>query len=109
MRIELDSEVFADFERAQHLEWLETNGKGGFASSTVLGANTRRYHGLLTAALTPPARRHLLLSRLEEVIEPRARPSTRVQLLSRCGPPDGLPAPQLLSPRSVSGVDLLGR
>jgi predicted glycogen debranching enzyme len=70
MRIELDSEVFADFERAQHLEWLETNGKGGFGSSTVLGANTRRYHGLLTAALTPPVRRHLLLSRLEEVIEP---------------------------------------
>ncbi len=69
MPIELDSEVLADFERAQRLEWLETNGKGGFASTTVLGANTRRYHGLLTAALTPPVRRHVLVSRLEEVIE----------------------------------------
>jgi predicted glycogen debranching enzyme len=70
MPIEIDSAILADFERAQRLEWLETNGKGGFASTTVLGANTRRYHGLLTAALTPPVRRHVLLSRLEEVIEP---------------------------------------
>jgi predicted glycogen debranching enzyme len=69
MPIELDNEVLADVERAQRLEWLETNGRGGFASSTVIGANTRRYHGLLTAALSPPVRRHVLLSRVEEVIE----------------------------------------
>ncbi len=73
MPIEFDSEVLADFERAQRLEWLETNGKGGFASTTVLGANTRRYHGLLTVALTPPVRRHVLVSRLEEVIEPEGK------------------------------------
>jgi predicted glycogen debranching enzyme len=70
MKIEIDSEALADFERASRLEWLETNGRGGFASSTVIGANTRRYHGLLTAALSPPVRRHVLLSRLEEVLEP---------------------------------------
>ena len=49
-------------------EWLETNGLGGFASSTVAGANTRRYHGLLMAATEPPAVRCLLLSKLEETL-----------------------------------------
>ena len=36
-------------------EWIITNGLGGFASSTIIGANTRKYHGLLIAPLTPPA------------------------------------------------------
>ncbi|MGC2697894.1 MAG: amylo-alpha-1,6-glucosidase [Candidatus Angelobacter sp.] len=49
-------------------EWLETNGLGGFACGTVAGANTRRYHGLLTAALNPPGGRMLLLSKLEETL-----------------------------------------
>jgi len=49
-------------------EWLETNGLGGYASSTVAGANTRRYHGLLMAATQPPAGRMLLLSKLEETL-----------------------------------------
>ncbi|HEY3825902.1 MAG TPA: amylo-alpha-1,6-glucosidase [Bryobacteraceae bacterium] len=49
-------------------EWLETNGLGGFASSTIAGANTRRYHGLLMAATQPPAVRCLLLSKLEETL-----------------------------------------
>lgn len=47
-------------------EWLETNGIGGYASSTISGANTRRYHGLLMAATRPPLGRTLLLSKLEE-------------------------------------------
>jgi len=47
-------------------EWLETNGLGGYASSTVSGIHTRRYHGLLVAALHPPAGRMVLLSKLEE-------------------------------------------
>jgi hypothetical protein len=68
MALELDSELLSDLGRASRLEWLETNGKGGFAASTVAGVNTRRYHGLLIAALSPPVRRHVLLSRLEEVI-----------------------------------------
>ena len=46
-------------------EWLETNGLGGFASSTLAGINTRRYHGLLTAATKPPVGRMVLLSKLE--------------------------------------------
>jgi predicted glycogen debranching enzyme len=49
-------------------EWLETNGLGGFASSTAAGMNTRRYHGLLTAATKPPVGRFVLLSKLEETL-----------------------------------------
>ena len=49
-------------------EWLETNGLGGFASSTTTGLNTRRYHGLLTAATKPPVGRFVLLSKLEETL-----------------------------------------
>ncbi len=52
-------------------EWIITNGIGGFSSSTVIGANTRKYHGLLIAPLTPPARRFLILSKLDESIEIR--------------------------------------
>ena len=52
-------------------EWLITNGIGGFASQTVLGINTRKYHGLLIAPLTPPARRFLILSKIDESIEIR--------------------------------------
>jgi predicted glycogen debranching enzyme len=49
-------------------EWLETNGLGGFSSSTITGLNTRRYHGLLVAATKPPVGRILLLSKLEETL-----------------------------------------
>lgn len=57
------------FEEGLKKEWIITNGIGGFASSSILGANTRRYHGLLIAPLTPPARRHLILSKVDESIE----------------------------------------
>ncbi len=60
-----------NLEEGLQKEWLITNGIGGFASSTVLGANTRKYHGLLIAPLTPPARRVLILSKLDESIEIR--------------------------------------
>ncbi len=63
-----DENVCGDLERALKLEWLETNGLGGFASATIAGVNTRRYHGLLTAATKPPVGRLLLLSKLEEVL-----------------------------------------
>ena len=49
-------------------EWILSNGTGGFCSSSVIGANTRRYHGLLIAPLMPPAQRHLLVSKLDESI-----------------------------------------
>ena len=50
-------------------EWIITNGIGGYSSSTVVGVNTRKYHGLLVAPLTPPGRRMLILSKLDESIE----------------------------------------
>ena len=50
-------------------EWILTNGIGGYCSSTIIGVNTRKYHGLLVAPLTPPARRHLILSKIDESIE----------------------------------------
>ena len=54
-----------DFALACQREWLVTNGLGGFASGTVGGALTRRYHGLLVAALAPPVQRTLLVAKLE--------------------------------------------
>ena len=50
-------------------EWVITNGIGGFASQSVLGINTRKYHGLLIAPLMPPARRYVILSKIDESIE----------------------------------------
>ena len=50
-------------------EWILTNGLGGYCSSTVIGTNTRRYHGLLIAPLLPPAQRHLLISKLDESVD----------------------------------------
>ncbi|MCQ8903538.1 MAG: amylo-alpha-1,6-glucosidase [Methanothrix sp.] len=49
-------------------EWIVTNGIGGYASSTSIGANTRAYHGLLIASLSPPVDRWLLLSSLDETV-----------------------------------------
>ncbi len=57
-----------DLDRNLDREWLETNGLGGWASGTVAGAHTRRYHGLLVAALHPPVGRMVLLSKLEETV-----------------------------------------
>ena len=57
-----------EFQRATQLEWLETNSLGGYASATICGANTRRYHGLLVAALKPPVGRYILLSKFEETL-----------------------------------------
>ncbi len=50
-------------------EWLVTNGLGGYASGTVAGINTRRYHGLLVAALTPPVARTLLVAKVDEQVD----------------------------------------
>lgn len=60
--------VCGNLEAALRREWLETNGIGGFASSTLSGINTRRYHGLLVAAAKPPVGRVVLLSKLEETV-----------------------------------------
>lgn len=66
--IQFGQEVCGDLEAARSREWLESNGLGGFASSTIVGLNTRRYHGFLIAAAKPPVGRLLLLSKLEEVL-----------------------------------------
>ena len=59
-------EVCGDLAAAEQREWLVTNGLGGYAAGTVAGLLTRRYHGLLVAALLPPYGRWLLLTRLDE-------------------------------------------
>ncbi len=66
--IEFGEGFCRDLKEATAREWLETNGLGGFASSTVAGLNTRRYHGLLVAATRPPVGRTALLSKLEETL-----------------------------------------
>ncbi|HZT31686.1 MAG TPA: amylo-alpha-1,6-glucosidase [Bryobacteraceae bacterium] len=66
--IRFGPEICQNLELAASREWLETNGLGGFASSTVAGMHTRRYHALLTAALGPPLDRVVLLSRLQETL-----------------------------------------
>lgn len=64
--IEFDKLTCTNLAEASSREWLDTNGIGGFASSTIAGMNTRRYHGLLVAAIKPPVARSVLLSKLEE-------------------------------------------
>jgi len=64
--MKFDQNVCTDLSQARRKEWLETNGIGGFASSTMAGMNTRRYHGLLVAATRPPVGRTVLLSKIEE-------------------------------------------
>lgn len=61
-------DVCRDLARASAREWLETDGLGGYAASTLSGLNTRRYHGLLVAATIPPAGRSVLLSGLDETL-----------------------------------------
>ncbi len=68
MPISFDAAVTHDLEQAGSREWLEANGLGGWASGTIAGCHTRRYHGLLVAATRPPAGRMVLLSKLAETV-----------------------------------------
>jgi predicted glycogen debranching enzyme len=72
-RIQFGREICGNLSEALQREWIETNGLGGFASSTIAGMNTRRYHGLLTAAIKPPAARAVLLSKFEETVVANGR------------------------------------
>ncbi len=67
--MELPRSICNDEHQAMRREWLVTNGLGGFASGTVSGILTRRYHGLLVAALHPPVGRTLLVSKVDETID----------------------------------------
>jgi predicted glycogen debranching enzyme len=66
--INVNRDALARFDEAIHKEWLLANGVGGYAASTVLGVNTRKYHGLLVAALHPPGDRTVCLAKLDEEI-----------------------------------------
>ena len=66
--LQKDKTILQNFNDAIQFEWLETNGLGGWSSSSIIHANTRRYHGLLVAATNPPAERTVLLSKLDETI-----------------------------------------
>lgn len=68
MALQIDKAVTQLFDQAIKLEWLETNGLGGYSSSTIIGTNTRRYHGLLVAATAPPVGRINLLAKMDEKI-----------------------------------------
>lgn len=60
--------VLQNFKDATQHEYLETNGLGGWSGSSIIGAHTRRYHGLFVAAINPPTDRMVLLSKLDETI-----------------------------------------
>ncbi len=61
-------ETYGEMEPHLHQEWLLSNGMGGFAASTVVGCNTRRYHGLLCSATLPPVGRIMALNRVQEIL-----------------------------------------
>src|SRR5213596_2357357 len=62
-------EVAGDLAAAERREWLCVNGSGGFASGTIAGTQTRRYHGLLVAALDPPLGRTLLAAQVHDSVD----------------------------------------
>jgi predicted glycogen debranching enzyme len=71
--ITLSHDIITDLHAATAREWLVTNGLGGFAAGTVSGVATRRYHGLLVAALAPPRGRHVIVSHVDESLIVRGR------------------------------------
>ncbi len=67
--LSLDRAVCGDAQAGLDHEWLVTNGLGGYAAGTLIGATTRSYHGLLVAALRPPVERSVLVTKLDEEVE----------------------------------------
>src|SRR2546430_9527655 len=64
--LSVDQKICSDVQAALNLEWLVTNGLGGYASGSIVGATTRSYHGLLVAALHPPVERTVLVTKVDE-------------------------------------------
>lgn len=91
--MKISKEDCQNLDQALRLEWLETNGRGGFSSGTVAGANTRRYHALLLIARKPPSERFLLVNHLDEWVDVEGR---SIPLSTNCYPgavhPDGYKA-----------------
>ena len=104
MKLKFDGTICQDLEQSSRLEWLETNGLGGFASGTVSGIHTRRYHGLLTAALHPPVGRMLLVAKFEDTLIVDER---RVELSANRY--DGAVHPVAADPKSRAGFLLQRR
>jgi len=71
--IEVGQNVCGDPSASSELEWLVTNGIGGYASGTVSGVLTRRYHGILVAALQPPVGRTCLALTISAFIKKLAQ------------------------------------
>ncbi|MEM2466133.1 MAG: amylo-alpha-1,6-glucosidase [Candidatus Bathyarchaeia archaeon] len=67
--ISLSGKVFSNVDDSLQKEWIITNGLGGYASSTVLGINTRKYHGVLVAAFHPPRNRMVCVAKLDEELK----------------------------------------
>ena len=68
MSVRFDRDVCTNLAQSEAKEWLVTNGIGGYGAGTLSGVLTRRYHGLLIAALQPPLGRILMLSKLNETV-----------------------------------------
>ncbi len=66
MKFQFDRPACQNLRKALRKEWLETNGLGDYASSSLVCCNTRKYHGLFVTELARPAGRYVLLSTLEE-------------------------------------------
>ncbi len=62
-------DVCADVQAGLDHEWLVTNGLGGYAAGSIVGATTRSYHGLLVAALHPPVERYVLVTKVDETVD----------------------------------------
>lgn len=69
MKVDFGREICGRTAVAESREWLVTNGIGGYASGTIANTLSRRYHGLLMAALRPPLGRTLLLAKIDETAE----------------------------------------
>ena len=68
MSVTLNKDICSNLTPAESREWLITNGIGGYGAGTISGLLTRRYHGLLIAALKPPTQRTLMLTKLNETV-----------------------------------------
>ncbi len=66
LKMAFDETACRNLAWAMQHEWLCANGLGGYASGTVAGVNTRKYHGYLVTALRPPVERYVLLARVED-------------------------------------------
>ena len=62
-------DVCKDVQAGLDHEWLVTNGSGGYAAGSIVGATTRSYHGYLVAALRPPVERFVLVTKIDETVD----------------------------------------